>query len=76
MAIIKKELRNERRIIDLTGPDGNAFALMGIARNWWKQMGYESETIELMLAEMMQSDYEQLIETFDKHFGSFCDLER
>ena len=27
------------RVIDLQGPQGNAFALMGIADDWLRQMG-------------------------------------
>ena len=37
--MIKKKNEMDRKIhIDLTGPDGNAFVLIGIARNLAKQM--------------------------------------
>ena len=32
-------------IIDLTGPDGNAFALMGYASRFSKQLGLDSKVI-------------------------------
>ncbi len=40
----KKMIREKRQrpnqiIIDLTGPDGNAFALMGYARQFARQLG-------------------------------------
>ena len=76
MAIIKKKKRIERRVIDLTGPAGNAFYLLGVARRWLTQMGYEKETIDLITDDMKSGDYENLIQKFDEHFGSFCDLER
>lgn len=73
MAIIKKEERFEKRRIDLTGPDGNAYFLLGTAAKWGKQMGLDVEKVN---EEMTSGDYENLIEVFDKYFGSICDLER
>jgi hypothetical protein len=59
--------------IDLTGPDGNAFVLIGKAGNLAKQLGLDKAKIQ---AEMMQGDYEHLVNTFDKHFGDFVTLYR
>lgn len=71
--IRKKEERNGPIIIDLTGPDGNAFALMGYAQNFANQLGIDSKPI---IEDMMSSDYEHLIQVFDSHFGKFVILER
>jgi len=54
--------------IDLTGPDGNAFVLIGTAGNLAKQLGLDKAKIQ---AEMMAGDYENLIKVFDKNFGNF-----
>ena len=59
--------------IDLTGPDGNAFYLIGTAKNLAKQLGLDGKAIQ---AEMMAGDYENLINVFDKHFGEFVTLYR
>ena len=59
--------------IDLTGPDGNAFYLIGAAKNLAKQLGLDGKAIQ---AEMMTGDYENLIKVFDKHFGEFVTLYR
>ena len=59
--------------IDLTGPDGNAFVLIGTAGNLAKQLGLDGKKIQ---AEMMAGDYENLIKVFDKNFGSFVTLYR
>lgn len=67
----KSEMEPTQITIDLTGPEGNAFVLMGKAANYAKQLGLNSEEI---LADMMSSDYEHLLEVFDKHFGSFVTL--
>ncbi len=71
--IRKKQERNEPIVIDLTGPDGNAFALMGYAQNFARQLDIESKPI---IEEMMSGDYENLLQVFDRHFGDFVILER
>ena len=60
-------------VIDLTGPDGNAFALMAYANRFAKQLGLDGKAI---INEMMGGDYENLLEVFDKNFGDFVILER
>lgn len=59
--------------IDLTGPNGNAFYLIGTARKLAKQLGLDSQAIQ---TEMMKGNYENLIKVFDKHFGHFVTLYR
>ena len=71
MAILKRQER--RQVIDLTGPQGNAFYLMGLASKLCKQLQVEDEII---LQDMRMGDYEHLITTFDDYFGDLVDLER
>ena len=63
-------------IIDLTGPEGNAFVLMGYAKRYAKQLGMSGANAERIVYEMQSGDYENLINVFDKHFGDFIILER
>jgi hypothetical protein len=70
---IKKKVSKSTIEIDLTGPDGNAFMLIGRASNLAKQLGLDKAKIQ---AEMMSGDYEHLVNTFDKHFGHFVTLYR
>lgn len=60
-------------IIDLTGPDGNAFALLGYARSFAKRLDLDPNPI---INEMMSGDYENLLGVFDRYFGHFVILER
>ena len=60
-------------VIDLTGPDGNAYALLAYANRFAKQLKLPSEKIT---SEMMKGDYEHLLQTFDKYFGDYVILER
>ena len=57
--------------IDLSGPDGNAFALMGHAKNLARQIGLDSGHI---LKEMQSGDYDNLVNVFDRYFGSVVEL--
>lgn len=59
--------------IDLTGPQGNAFYLLGTAKNLAKQLGLDGKKIT---EEMMSGDYENLLEVFDKNFGMIVTLYR
>jgi hypothetical protein len=71
--IRKKEERKGPIVIDLTGPDGNAFVLMGYAKNFARQLDLDADVI---IKEMKSGDYEHLIKVFDNYFGSFVILEK
>ena len=71
--MIRTKQPKEEIVIDLTGPDGNAFTLMGIASNLAKQLGKDGKAIT---EEMMAGDYEHLLSVFDREFGDFVILER
>ena len=70
---IRKKRPKKELVIDLTGPDGNAYALMAYAERFARQLGLNSEKI---IEEMMASDYENLLQVFDSNFGSYVILER
>ena len=74
--MIREKQPQKEIIIDLTGPDGNAFTLMGYARRFARQLGYSKEDQDQLLELMQSGDYENLLEVFDDHFGSFVILER
>lgn len=71
--MIKQKKKTISIEIDLTGPQGNAFFLLGTAANLAKQLGLDGKAIK---TEMMSGDYENLVEVFDKNFGSFVTLYR
>lgn len=65
--------RARKPIIDLTGPAGNAHALLGIAEKAMKDLGRDPKPL---MKRMMASDYENLIQEFDKELGAYFILER
>lgn len=58
-------------VIDLRGPDGNAFALLSYAKRFSNELGLNTNDI---LDEMTSSDYENLVNVFENYFGSFVTL--
>jgi hypothetical protein len=71
MAILTKT--EKKQVIDLTGPQGNAFYLLGLASKLCKQLDLDED---LVLYDMRMGGYEHLITTFDDYFGNVIDLER
>ena len=71
MAIKKK--RSGKPEIDLTGPQGNAYFLLGVAQCFAQQLGRDGDKIT---EEMKSGDYENLIKVFDREFGNVVDLVR
>jgi hypothetical protein len=73
--IREKQEKSGTIIIDITGPDGNAFALMAYAKRFATQLGWKDRGGAL-INEMMSGDYEHLLQVFDNAFGEFVILER
>lgn len=71
--MIRQKQPKREIIIDLTGPDGNAYVLLAYATRFAKELGLDAEKI---CDEMKESDYENLLKVFDSYFGSFVILER
>ena len=75
--IKSKENTPKRNIeIDLTGPPGNAYYLLGLASRWSKELQFSDSYREEMLEKMKSSDYENLVKVFDDEFGSIVTLYR
>ena len=72
----KSEKPKQKMEIDLTGPEGNAYILMGYARTWGRQLGYSEHRIKCIIDEMRLTNYEGLLHTFDREFGSFVTMWR
>ena len=70
---IKEKRQSSRIEIDISGPDGNALALMGHAKRFANQLGKDGKAIT---ARMMEGDYEHLLNVFDEEFGHVVDLVR
>jgi len=64
---------NSGRVIDLQGPSGNAFALMGYAVDLLRQLDRRDE-VHAMRTNMMSGDYNNLVRIFEENFGDYVEL--
>ena len=75
--IIQQILKNNKFIISkddelkLVGEDGNAFAIMGRAKQAAKKAGYSKEEIDDILNEAMAGSYDELLMTMHKYFDCY-----
>ncbi len=69
----KSDKPDRKPEIDLTGPEGNAFVLMGYAQQYAKELNMDHKPI---IKDMRSGNYEHLLEVFEKHFGEYVILYR
>ena len=70
MIVDKKDYVTDTVTVDLSGPEGNAFALLGLAKSFCKVNNFDKETTDAIISEMTSSDYDNLVEVMDNYFGS------
>ena len=74
MIVNRSDIEPRQIEIDLSGPEGNAFVLLGMAENFAKQLGYDELETSDLLTDMQSADYNHLVNVFDNAFGSFVTL--
>ena len=62
----------DKVFIDIDGPNGNAFYLMAVARDFSKTLDLDEDEI---LEDMKMGDYMNLLKVFDDNFGEFVVLQ-
>lgn len=72
---IRKKTNKERPLIDLSGPQGNAFYLINVVKQTFRRSG-APELGEQIAEQMMSGDYEHLVKTFDLYLGEHFDIVR
>ena len=72
---IRKKTDADRPLIDLSGPQGNAYYLMGVVIQTFRRSG-APDLGEAIVAEMKKGDYEHLVKTFDLYLGEHFDIVR
>ena len=74
MIVNRKDMESSRIEIDLACPAGNSYALLGMAEDFAVNLGYTAQETSELLADMQSSNYENLLQVFDEHFGHFVTL--
>ena len=57
--------------INLTGPEGNVFNLIGVGGGLCKLLNINQDKF---VREMMSGDYDNAVNTFEKYFGDYVIL--
>ena len=71
--MIRKTTPASEIVINLDGPNGNAFYLLKVAKQYAHSMGMKASPI---MSEMCAgTDYYKLVRVFEKHFGHIVVLE-
>ena len=70
-----REPMTPKNVINLDGPEGNAFSLMASARYLAREVGYSHDEIDTMITKMKSGDYNKLVKTFDEYFDGYVVLE-
>ena len=73
--MIRKRVEKFETIVNLDGPDGNAFNLIGLAIRIMRDSRMSEEEIGPIVKEMQSGDYKNLVMTFDNYFKSSVILE-
>lgn len=71
----QQQLQEQKTVIDLHGPNGNAFVIIATAQNLARKMGWSNEQINSLLDDMRSGDYMNLIDIFEENFGDFVILK-
>ena len=71
--ITNKRPKKTKIEIDLLGPEGNAFALLGIARDLAIKLDLDWNYIH---TEMTSGDYENLLQVMEHYFGNLIVMYR
>lgn len=74
--MILKKREKSKIEIDLTGPDGNAFVIIGIAGRIGRQLGKTQNEIDTIRDQMMKGDYEHLLDVMEEHYGDYIIMYR
>ena len=69
--MLMREPSTGRLFVDLDGPGGNVFSLIGVAKELSRQIGLDEEAVA---AEMKQGDYSEALRVFRRYFGSLVTL--
>jgi hypothetical protein len=59
-----------KTVINLDGPEGNAFMLLAIAESEMEGLGIDRDEIDAILDDMKSGDYNYLLKAMDEHLGA------
>lgn len=73
--VVNKEPKGKLEL-NLTGPQGNAFCVMGNAQKLCRELGFTKEKTDSIIEDMKSGDYEHLIDVMEENFGDYIIMYR
>jgi len=73
--MIRKRIADKEMIVNIDGPDGNAFHLIGIAVTLGRDTSMKEDEIKHMKQEMMEGNYINLLKIFEEYWVEYVVLE-
>lgn len=64
-------MENTKILVNLSGPEGNAYYLLGLVKENSNKIGKDPDDI---IKEMTSGNYDNLIKVFNSYFSSLFDL--
>ena len=71
---VSEKLKKGKIKIDLNGPGGNAFSLIGLAGKLGLSLGLGEQAVIAIQKEMMSSDYDHLLDVFNEEFSEYVTI--
>ena len=68
------KVKTARVEIDLDGPQGNAYVILGYADKFGEELNFSKEKRVKIYEEMTAGDYDNLIDVFENYFGDLVYL--
>ena len=68
---IRRTKKEKKQVLNLEGPEGNAYVLLGTCRRYAIELGMDWDTIE---PEAKSGDYIHLVKTLQTYFGNWVDF--
>tara|TARA_B110000967_G_scaffold2247_1_gene2419 strand:+ start:837 stop:1097 length:261 start_codon:yes stop_codon:yes gene_type:complete len=68
--MIRETKTTPNTIVNLDGPNGNAFVLLATADMEMQGLGIDRDEIDAILDDMKSGDYNHLLKKMDEHLGA------
>lgn len=68
----KKLIYLDHLKLDISGPKGNAFCILGIAQDYFRQCDVDKDDVSAFMTEAKSGNYDHLVKTFTAATGIKC----
>ena len=74
MSVQLNNQQPDKLTINIDGPEGNVFCILGTARELADQLGLDEAESNHIQQDMRSGDYIHALQVFDQHFGKYVTI--